>query len=37
MKQSKPRVVTDFRSQDYVQSKNVCSNTTYVRNYEMPY
>lgn len=37
MKTSKPRVVRDFRGQDYVQTKNVCGNTTYVRNYETTY
>ena len=35
MKQLKPRVVRDFRGQDYVQTSNVCGNTTYVRNYEV--
>lgn len=37
MKQYKPRVVTDFRGQDHVQTRNICGNTTYVRNYEVEY
>ena len=37
MKQSKPKVVRDFRGQDYVQTSNVCGNTTYVRNYQVEY
>ena len=37
MKQLKPRVVRDFRGQDYVQTSNVCGNTTYIRNYEVTY
>ena len=34
MKQLKPRMVTDFRGVSYAQSKNICGNTTYIRNYE---
>lgn len=33
----KPKVVSDFRGCDYVQTRNVCGNTTYVRNYEVSY
>lgn len=37
MKMYKPRVVQDFRGRDYVQTRNVCGNTTYIRNYEVEY
>ena len=37
MKQFKPKVVQDFRGQDYVQTRNVCGNTTHIRNYEVTY
>jgi hypothetical protein len=36
-KEERPKVISNFRNQDYVQTINVCGNTTYVRNYEMPY
>ena len=37
MKTFKPKVIQDFRGQDYVQTRNVCRNTTYIRNYEVTY
>jgi translation elongation factor EF-Tu-like GTPase len=36
-KEERPKVISDFRNQDYVQTTDVCGNITYVRNYEMPY
>lgn len=37
MKHFKPKVIADFRGQDHVQTRTVCGNTTYVRNYEVSY
>lgn len=35
LKLPKPKFIEDFRGQKYVQTKNVCGNTTYIRNYEL--
>ena len=37
MKQQRPKVVQDLLGRDYVQTRNICGNTTYVRNYEVQY
>lgn len=33
----KPKVITDFRGLDHIQTRNVCGNTTYINNYEAQY